>query len=56
MNSEKYINYILCDFKMQCECVAFPCKEYIFMKDKAHDVGQSTLRYITEGDQVTQQI
>ena len=33
---------------MQCECVAFPCKEYIFRKDKAYGVGQSTLRYITE--------
>ena len=34
MNSEKHKNDILCDIKMQCECVAFPCKEYIFMKDK----------------------
>ena len=34
MNSEKYFNNIFCDVKMQCECVAFPCKEYIFMKDK----------------------
>ena len=41
---------ILCDINMQCECVAFPCKEYIFIKDKAQGVGQSTLRYITERD------
>ena len=34
MNREKYENNILCDIKMECECVAFPCKEYIFMKDK----------------------
>ena len=33
---------------MQCECVAFPCKEYIFARTKPHGVGQSTLRYITE--------
>ena len=39
---------IYCDIKMQYECVAFPCKECIFMKDKAPGVGQSTLRYITE--------
>ena len=38
-------NDVLCDIKMQCECVAFHCKEYIFMKDK---VGQSTLRHIKE--------
>ena len=35
MNSKKYYNDMLCDIKMQCECVAFPCKEHIFMKDKA---------------------
>ena len=34
MNSEKNKNGILCDIKIQSECVAFPCKEYIFMKDK----------------------
>ena len=34
MNNVKYLNDILCDIKMHCECVAFPCKEYIFMKDK----------------------
>ena len=28
-------NATLCDIKMQCECVAFPSKEYMFMKDKA---------------------
>ena len=33
---------------MQCECVAFPCKEYIFMKDKAPWRWSATLRYITE--------
>ena len=34
---------------MQVECVAFPCKEYIFMKDKAPwSWTKSTLRYITE--------
>ena len=34
---------------MQCECVAFPCKEYIFMKDTATwRWTKSTLRYITE--------
>ena len=33
---------------MQYECVTFPCKKYIFMKDKAHGVGQSTLCDITE--------
>ena len=33
---------------MQCECVAFPCKKYIFIKDKAPWRGQSTLRYIKE--------
>ena len=34
---------------MQCECVAFPSKEYIFMKDKAPwSWSKSTLRYITE--------
>ena len=35
MHSEKYLNDILCDIKVQCECVAFPCKEYTPMKDKA---------------------
>ena len=34
---------------MQCECIAFPCKEYIFMKDKAPwRWSKSTRRYITE--------
>ena len=34
---------------MQCECVAFPYKEYIFMKDKSPlHCSKSTLRYITE--------
>ena len=33
MNNEKYQNdIILGDIKMQCEYVAFPCKEYIFMQ------------------------
>ena len=49
MNSEKYLNDILCSIKMQCEYVAFPCKEYIFMKDKAKwRWSESTLHYITE--------
>ena len=49
MKSEKYQNDILCDIKMQDECVAFPCKEYIFMKDKTPwSWSKSTLRYITE--------
>ena len=35
---------------MQCECVAFPCKEYIFMKDKVPwRWSKSTLRYIQRG-------
>ena len=33
---------------MQCECVAIPCKEYIFIKDKAQwRWSKSTLRYTT---------
>ena len=49
MNSEKYYNDILCDIEMQCEYVAFPCKEYIIMKNKAPwRWSKSTLRYITE--------
>ena len=62
MNSEKFYNDILCDIKMQCECVVFLCKEYIFMKNKAQwSWTKSTLRYITEAltcltGQVTQQM
>ena len=51
MNSEKYQNdTILGDIKMQCECVAFPCKEYIFMQAKVSAPGQRLLRYIAERD------
>ena len=35
MNSEKYQHdIILGDIKMQCEYIAFPCREYIFMQTK----------------------
>ena len=51
MNSEKYQNYtILGDIKMQCEYVAFHCKEYIFMQAKVPAPGQSLMRYIAEMD------
>ena len=44
MNSEKYQNdIILGDIKMQCEYVAFPCKEYIFMHAKVSAPGQRLL-------------
>ena len=34
---------------MQCECVSFPCKEYIFKKNTAPwNWSKSTLHYITE--------
>ena len=40
MNSDKYqTDIILDDIKMQCEYVAFPCKECVFMQAKVH--GQS---------------
>ena len=49
MNSEKYQNnIILSDIKMQCEYVAFPCKEYIFLQAKVPAPGQSLMRYIAE--------
>ena len=49
MKSEKYQNDILGDIKLQCECVAFPSKEYIFQQDKAPcHWSKSTLRYIPE--------
>ena len=49
MNSEKYQNDILGDIKLQCECVAFLSKEYIFQQDKAPcHWSKSTLRYIAE--------
>ena len=49
MNSEKYQNIIIFgDIKMQCEHVAFPCKEYTFMQDKVPAPGQSLTRYIAD--------
>ena len=39
---------ILRDIKMQCEYVAFPCKEYISMHAKVQAPGQSLMRYIAE--------
>ena len=50
-NSEKYKNdIILGDIKMQCEYVAFPCKEYIFMQAKVPAPGQSIMCYTAERD------
>ena len=49
MNSEKYQNIIILgDIKMECEHVAFPCKEYIFMQAKVPAPGQSFMRYIAD--------
>ena len=50
MNSEKYQHYIkLGEIKMQCEYVAFPCKESIFiMQAKVPAPRQSLMRYIAE--------
>ena len=49
MSSEKYQNdIILGDIKMQCEYVAFRCKEYIFMQAKDPASGQSPMCYIAE--------
>ena len=42
MNREKYqTDIILGDIKMQCEYVAFPCKEYIFIQAKVSAPGHS---------------
>ena len=49
MNSEKNQNDIILGYiKMQCEYVAFPCKEYIFMQAKVPAPGQSLMRYLAE--------
>ena len=49
INSEKNQNdTILGDIKMQCEYVAFSCKEYIFMQVKVPAPGQSLMRFIAE--------
>ena len=51
MNIEKYQHdIILGAIKMQCEYVAFPCKEYIFMQAKVPAPGLSLMRYIKERD------
>ena len=51
MNSEKCQNdFILGDIEMQCEYVAVPCKEYIFIQAKVPAPGQSLMRYIAERD------
>ena len=51
MNSEKNQNDIIFgDIKMQCENVAFSCKEYIYMHAKVPAPGQSLMRYIAERD------
>ena len=51
MTSKTYQNdIILGDIKMQCEYVAFACKEYIFMQAKVPAPGQSLMRYIAERD------
>ena len=47
--SYQSVSSIFSEIKMQCKCVAFPCKGYIFMKDKAPwHWSKSTQHYITE--------
>ena len=35
LNSERYQKTILNDIKVQCDCIAFPIRNYIFMQDNA---------------------
>ena len=48
LNSERYQREIICDIKMQCECLMFPQKNYIFQQDNApcHN-SQSTRNFLS---------